>query len=351
MFQKQLNNIDFSGRIVAWDLLKLFAIFLVVYGHCMQHLLKVETVNNPLFLWISSFHMPLFMSLSGIFAYKSYRLPVKQYLLKRSRQVLLPCFSWSIITLVFLLILTDNQSFSLQSFVVNSLWFLKSVFVCGVLGLIAFKPQRHRIRWILVSLILSQFCLIWNVFIMYPCFLLGILIFNNLAWLVKYKWIVISLSGMIFFTLSLYISFRPDFWIFNKGIRAAFFSGELTLSNGIPLLIEVILKRYIQLFIGLCSSLFFILLFLVLFNRISNKFLSFLANQGQYTLSVYVMQTVILETLLAYFISFDSSFFVLFDLAIAPVVSIIVINICLYISKIILGRGGKVATFLLGVQP
>lgn len=70
MFHKELNGIELSGRIAVWDLLKLFAIFLVVDGHCMQHLLRVETINNPLFLWISSFHMPLFMSLSGMFAHK-----------------------------------------------------------------------------------------------------------------------------------------------------------------------------------------------------------------------------------------------------------------------------------------
>lgn len=260
MFQKQLNGIDFSGRIAAWDLLKLFAIFLVVYGHCMQHLLKVETVNNPLFLWISSFHMPLFMSLSGLFAYKSYRLSVKQYLLKRSREVLLPCVSWSIIILVFLLILTaNNQSFSLQSFVVNSLWFLKSVFVCGVLGLIAFKPQRHRIRWILVSLILSQCCLIWNVFIMYPCFLFGILIFRYISWIINHKVWVLCLFGFIFFGLSLYVSVTPDFWILNRGIRSALFSGELTVRESFVFLAEVVFKRYIQLFVGLCGSLFFII--------------------------------------------------------------------------------------------
>lgn len=45
-------------RVVAWDLLKLFAILLVVYGHCMQHLLEVDVTHNPMFLWISSFHMP-----------------------------------------------------------------------------------------------------------------------------------------------------------------------------------------------------------------------------------------------------------------------------------------------------
>lgn len=350
MFQKELNGIELPGRIAAWDLLKLFAIFLVVDGHCMQHLLRVETINNPLFLWISSFHMPLFMSLSGMFAHKSYRLPVNQYLLKRCRQILLPCFSWSIITLVFLLILTDNQSFSFQSFAINSLWFLKSVFVCGILGLIAFKPQKYRIRWILFSLIISQFCLIWNVFIMYPCFLFGILIFRYISWIINHKTWILCLSGIIFFGFSLYVSFTPNFWILNKGIRAAIFSGELTVRENIVFLMEVVSKRYMQLLVGMCGSLFFIVLFINLFSRINNKLLTFFANQGKYTLAIYVIQTVILETVLVHFISFNRSILWLFDGFIAPIISIFIIIICLYINRIILQCGGTIATLLLGVK-
>ena len=32
----QVNQTARPTRIAAWDLLKLFAIFLVVYGHCMR---------------------------------------------------------------------------------------------------------------------------------------------------------------------------------------------------------------------------------------------------------------------------------------------------------------------------
>ena len=75
----QVNQTARPTRIAAWDLLKLFAIFLVVYGHCMQHLLEVDTRYNPMFLWITSFHMPLFMTLSGLFARNSFRASFKDY--------------------------------------------------------------------------------------------------------------------------------------------------------------------------------------------------------------------------------------------------------------------------------
>ena len=228
----QVSQTARPTRIVAWDLLKLFAIFLVVYGHCMQHLLEVMPDNNPMFLWISSFHMPLFMTLSGLFARNSFRGSFKDYLMKRGRQVLLPCLSWSLIILAVIAILGgDLQIYTIKSFAINSLWFLKSVFVCGVLGFIAFKPQRNRIMWVVITLILSQVILIWNVFIMYPCFLFGIYIFKYLSWILEYKCLVLVISGVSFMVFSLYVSFSPDFWVRDQGIREALFSGTLSLMD------------------------------------------------------------------------------------------------------------------------
>lgn len=103
-----------KDRIAAWDLLKLFAIFFVLYGHCMQHLLDVNPQNNPMFLWICTFHMPLFMTLSGLFAQKLYKNSFKVYLLKRSRQILLPTLSWSLIILLITIILEDIQFISIK---------------------------------------------------------------------------------------------------------------------------------------------------------------------------------------------------------------------------------------------
>lgn len=122
----QVNQTARPTRIAAWDLLKLFAIFLVVYGHCMQHLLEVDTRYNPMFLWITSFHMPLFMTLSGLFARNSFRASFKDYFMKRGRQVLLPCLSWSLIIFAVIVILGgDLQIYTIKSFAINSLWFLK----------------------------------------------------------------------------------------------------------------------------------------------------------------------------------------------------------------------------------
>ena len=77
--------------------------------------------NNPLFLWITSFHMPLFMALSGLFARKAFQLRFNEYLLKRGRQLLLPCVSWSIIILMVVGVLGEWTSLSIKSFAIDSL--------------------------------------------------------------------------------------------------------------------------------------------------------------------------------------------------------------------------------------
>lgn len=58
-------------RIDYIDKLKGFAILFVVMGHVVE---KSLTINNtPFNSFYGSFHMPLFMFLSGIFAYKSFK--------------------------------------------------------------------------------------------------------------------------------------------------------------------------------------------------------------------------------------------------------------------------------------
>ena len=57
-------------RLVQFDLLKLFTICLVLIGHTVQGLLPSHPYEEPLYVYIYSFHMPLFMMMSGFFSLK-----------------------------------------------------------------------------------------------------------------------------------------------------------------------------------------------------------------------------------------------------------------------------------------
>lgn len=79
-------------RDVSFDIMKALAIFLVVLGHCMQSLYpeKGDFLGKPLFLYVYSFHMALFMMISGYFSTRALEGSFKELIISKSRQLLQP---------------------------------------------------------------------------------------------------------------------------------------------------------------------------------------------------------------------------------------------------------------------
>lgn len=90
-------------RIVWIDTLKGFAILLVVMGHVCQ--MRFPISGKWLADIIYSFHMPLFLFLSGLFARKAIEAAdnrqVKGYIIKKARQLLVPFAVWMILWCIF----------------------------------------------------------------------------------------------------------------------------------------------------------------------------------------------------------------------------------------------------------
>lgn len=79
-----------THRDPAFDALKFFAIFLVLWGHAIQHLVSTEYYDEPIYRIIYSFHMPLFMTIVGYFSTNSNGNSIRSTLMKKFRQLLLP---------------------------------------------------------------------------------------------------------------------------------------------------------------------------------------------------------------------------------------------------------------------
>ena len=75
-------------RAILLDALRGFAIILVVLGHAIQSSF-VDYDNNPFFRIIYSFHMPLFMFLSGYVSYASFDGTINK-LVRRFRSLIIP---------------------------------------------------------------------------------------------------------------------------------------------------------------------------------------------------------------------------------------------------------------------
>lgn len=136
-----------TKRIVYIDWLKAFAIFLVLLGHSVEELSTAGRSNN-LFRFIYSFHMPLFMMLSGFFLAKSLDNGIKHLLITRSRQLLLPVLSFSVmIFAVSLLVpsleLTDGLGF-FGYLTGMDMWFMKYLFVCTLIAYLSDRIFRIR---------------------------------------------------------------------------------------------------------------------------------------------------------------------------------------------------------------
>ena len=83
-----------TSRIDYYDIAKFIAITLVLYGHCVQHLLSGMPYEKDVYLFIYSFHMQLFMLISGIFARRSVNQPFPKFLANKLERIVLPCVTW-----------------------------------------------------------------------------------------------------------------------------------------------------------------------------------------------------------------------------------------------------------------
>lgn len=60
-----------SDRLFLWDNLKAFLIFLVVFGHAILPFRTENQLIGGAYIWLNTFHMPLFIFISGLFSKKA----------------------------------------------------------------------------------------------------------------------------------------------------------------------------------------------------------------------------------------------------------------------------------------
>lgn len=76
-------------RDESFDFIKGFLIFLVVWGHVIQFFYTGNSLENPILIWIYSFHMPLFIFISGYFALYTIRKSTKECIHTRIQRILI----------------------------------------------------------------------------------------------------------------------------------------------------------------------------------------------------------------------------------------------------------------------
>ena len=119
---------------------------MVILGHVIFPQIDGISVDGRLYNFIYSFHMPLFMLLSGYFV--SNKLAEQSFLKvikRKAKQLLLPALTCSVICCLFLYCVKESPNY--RNEIIGNSWFLKTLFVYYIF--IYLLRQIHVNDWIL----------------------------------------------------------------------------------------------------------------------------------------------------------------------------------------------------------
>ncbi|SRR6266404_1032601 len=287
------------------DMLKGFAILLVVLGHATQtYASNGNFDNNLLFRIIYSFHMPLFMFLSGAVAAYSSRPMNFDFIKRKFYQLVVPFIAWYLLG-YYLFSTYHHIHFStyIHRVIVSpdyGLWFLWVLFLnfCA-LALIKYlsswlKLWSYLIVWLAIYMIPTGKYGIGLVKWHLPFFIIGYLIFAYREHLVRYRKFAFTLSIVAFPVLvsSWHRLYDPSF-VTGLGPRLAHHHlsdltvGDLATVHTYP--IADLFYKYLVAFSGI-GFVYYLLLLKP--NRYIYSILSFL---GLYTLDIYVSHQLLLQ--------------------------------------------------------
>lgn len=289
-----------QNRNKTFDLVKGITMFFVLWGHLIQYTLlnQYDYFSDKVFVFIYSFHMPLFAIVSGYFLYNSVQgRKMYNVILRKIKNIGQPLIVWStiqyLIYSVFDLLKFRHISLSIKAwwdfFTGMYLWFLWSILVCSIVIIIISKVVIN--KWIQCLLFIAAapvLCVFpnpqMNLFI-YPFILAGFFIKRYEAKggkIYKENYFALVIVVPVFLILLLFYS--KEMFIYVTGIT---YTGIVSLRE--QFLID--LYRYMIGFIG-SYAVFIVVKKLEHF--IPQKISVFIENCGRQSLSIYILQSVLI---------------------------------------------------------
>lgn len=280
------------------DFLKGTLIYLVILGHFVQVYGKPPYEGNWLHNLIYTFHMPLFLAISGFFCYKSHqKYTIWAFLKKRTFNLLIPLLIWDIFMTV--VDYNTNENFLLKYLhKINSCyWYIWSIIFYSVF-ICLFNRILLRCKTLFVRnlFLLSSILLVMSIPIhsfnfpviksMYPFFIIGY-IFSSLNFL---KIITLSkriLPLIVLIALLCFIKWSSKDYVFTN---------PSSFNN-----ISIVLFRFVS---GCSISIVFLFITFFLFLKFRNKlFINYTSEIGTKTLGIYLFQELFFTTVQIYDVS------------------------------------------------
>lgn len=283
-----------KGRIPYLDFLKFFAISSVLLGHSVEQTTGNDFWDNPIWAFIYTYHMPLFMMLCGYFFKSSLKLSFTEMIGKKFVQLMIPAISAWVLMYLFVTLTKYNPypeivDLSWMGFM-NALWFLKSVFFCYLIGWVFIKAFKNVWLSAILSSVIALFtplCNIDSINFMLPMFWMGHLLHQHQEWIDKHRKILFASSLVAFIAMLPFWSGRLTVYM----VPIQFFDWSTFAFDWNNLGIT-----FYRMAIGMAGSMFFFLLAPWVYNRISNWRITPTLNQlGKCTLGLYWTQTFLLE--------------------------------------------------------
>jgi len=333
------------ARNVFIDYLKGIAIFLVVWGHGIQYLDKENNFyNNWLFLFIYSFHMPLFMCISGyLFAYSA-KKRFYELFKSKMKQLIIPVLCWG----VFFTLLVHHKQLEKLSLIgmLNNyfllylndlpyhLWFLWSLFIISIivslLSTWRYNPLLLNGIFFLLLLCIPDYFGFSYVKFMYPFFLMGYIFNLNSCKLQKFKKNVVLASSIIFPICLLFWTKTDLIYVTKMSFYDAPFQSHLA----------IIYFRFLTGFTGVIACVNFIRKFLYFPN------VKFITTMGVYSLGIYILQTLLYVVISKYSPVRGVNEYI-YTFIFTSLVSVLVIIISISITKCI-GKISSLSKLLFG---
>lgn len=288
------------------DAVKAFAIILVILGHCIQYgsgqaYLTEETYfNNPLFKWIYSFHMPLFMLLSGyLFGNSVQKNKWYVTLGNRARSLLVPVFIWALVPFLISLFRQGGAGLSPSGLLngylfsaLTNLWFLWAIFWCSAVVILVRTFCKdsllvYGLGFLATFVTPDSYCLDLYKY-MYPFFVIGYLFrtrpCRTLQGFRRHKWLTVAVLSAVY--IALLLTFSRNTYIYVSHYQILTKDG---ISSG------QILTDLHRLLVGLTGGVLAILAVRYLYNRFGDRMHGFLKKAllytGRNTMGVYIIST------------------------------------------------------------
>lgn len=335
------------------DFIKGIAIFLVVFAHCLQYGNGAEFLNDGLY-WentimkvIYSFHMPLFIAISGYLFYFSCKRHGIITSVGRRIKLLLPiCVTWALI--LWLAGSIFKHTYHIKAFfrlIFTDFWFLWAVMICVVIIALIESIKNYRLK--ILSYIITVSCIFitpdfyWlNAHkFMLPYFFVGYMCAKNDLYskIQQYDRCIVTTSLCMWGGLLLF--YDKSSYIYTTGITLI---GKTDIYE--QLAIDIF--RYLIGFAGVVTVLYVVKILLNYLHGSQNKIKSYIVKgidySGENSIEFYILSTYLFVYVLPRLTqSFSLNYIVTF------VETVIVMLICVACG-ILLKRMGVIGKLIIG---